>query len=383
MKRFTRSFRPLFFLLIATWSTVPVYSRPDLSDPGLAPEERSAIIHRQEELWNLESRPQPQIRAGVHLAEALHRQDRTITGGESVRLSFGPLELSVPSRAFRMGARIQIGIVLLNTPSDFVFSPVTLEAVGRETPLLYESTGMFHLTMQDKEGRAVRPLQPLRVSLRGRSASQDVRVYRWNGSNWQERASSLTPPGESRQEAKSQEAPQPAPKSVPQSAPAGSQTGGSVAVANSPAAQPTPVETCRECEGMSQIYDRIDAGGWWNFDIPKPEFTCVAVRVDHSGEEYTVQAAGMNYQGISRGKRSGPLVLLNVLKKSEVMVFAVAKRGEKAWIGSLIVSETPSLTTHTSLPGPECALVGTMKMKPHPSAVLKKRESFLEAIGWI
>lgn len=350
--------RRLLLLILMLLPLLALESRPDLDDPSLTPEQREELIERQEDLWNMDKRPVSLTAMREGMLEPIVQ---TVIGGRAETLTFESLQLSVPEGAFRKGRRIRIAAIVLDRPEDFVFSPVPMVL---QTGELLESTGMFRLSFTDEGGRPVRPLQPLSASMPAVSGSDQARVYRYTGSAWQEVARSAQP----------------------SRAPTSLQEGEANPFGQAPADPNTVVNPANpsDCwEGCGfQIYDRIDSEQWWNFDIPKPDFTCVAVEVDASLEGFEVQAAGVSYQGISYGIRSGNVVQLNMLKNKEVKIWALQRRGQSTVaIGSLPVLRSPDVTAHTKSKG-GCRIVGRIEMKPLPITVMKKREAFLKAINW-
>ncbi len=373
------------FLALFTLIHGPVFSRNDPEAPGLSLEERRRIIAEQESRWNYAEeaagRPGPARTAAPPGRDrraaregALVVQVREVEGAQDYDIAFENLRISIPAAAFARATRVRIAALVLSKPADFVFASPDLRIVENDRVVLLESTGMFRLSFSDESGRPLEPAAPLTASMPLRGDATNARVYQFRNEQWIERAASAMEGGALNSNP---------PARLTQYAP------GAATAPNDPA-NPTPVEApCADCaafEGFHfpQIYRQIDAGGWWNFDVPKPEFTCVSVGIEGASERSVVAVAGVDFQGISYGEpAAGGVYRLNTLRNRRIKVYATdSASADQLRAGALPLLISPNHQAHTTNAAPNCPFVGRLQLTPQPADVLKDRERFLRVIDW-
>lgn len=376
-----------------TLLAAPAFSENDPEAPGLSPQERRRIIRNQELRWDYsegegrslapprETSARDSDRRALRAERASREgalivQVREIAGAQDYDIAFDNLRLSIPAAAFASATRVRISAIVLSKPADFVFASPDLRMVENGRVVLLESTGMFRLSFNDETGRPLEPAAPLTASmpLPSIGGAQEARVYQYRNEQWIERAASAVESGALSSSI---------PLRLTQFAP------GPTSAPNNPT-YPTPVESpCVECGGSAgfhfpQIYRRIDSGGWWNFDIPKPEFTCISVRVEGASPQSVVAAAGVDFQGISYGEpaRDG-VYRLNTLRNRKIKVYATDVVNDDSFrAGALPLTVSPDYQAHTSNAAPNCPLLGRIVLQQQPIEVLKDRERFLRIIDW-
>ena len=135
-----------------------------------------------------------------------------------------------------------------------------------------------------------------------------------------------------------------------------------------------------------QIYSKIDSAGWWNFDKPHDQYTCLRGRLSGAPAGTVVQAIGLDYFGISYGSLQGKgNFALNALKNKKVKILAVRYPSEKnqpVWLGHITLDQTPDFTAFVQGDAGRsaCKPIGALTMKPYPASILKDRAAFLKAI---
>lgn len=351
-------------------------AQSDPNAPGLSPAQRDAIIRRQEQIWNTDSlpdarQPDPGTEATRDEGTVTRALRRIVNTYEFSRtpsvLHFEDVALRVEPGTFPGRRPVRIELIHLRRPGDFALAGIELavEMQGRSVPL--ESSGMFHVAFFDDDGIPVEPTRPIGVALPAAGDPTGARVYYLAEERWVERA--------------------PAPSSAREAG-----------FPEEAAREESPFleEGNPEAEGilnegpvtppMSELlYTTIDFSGWWNFDCPKPEGTCLSGTV--SNPNATVYVAGVSYLGLSetRPDASGRFEL-NAMKDARVLVYAVAGDYSTegfilSGIGALPVFLSQNVTTHTTHSQPRCQDLGRLSLSPGPTDLLQDRERFLQAIG--
>ncbi|WP_232371644.1 hypothetical protein [Leptospira ainazelensis] len=329
----------IFPLILICFLLKPIAAEPDPSDPTLSPEERLKIIQNQETRWEIgKSSPNPTPFLFSVLKPAV---EFFSTDLESV-MDIGNFRLTIPPRSFPKTNRVEVRVITLNNHADFLFAGIPTQIGPNRSPnLLLESTGMFYVSFFDEDGKRIEPKKKLRVELFPLADPNGSNIYRYTKGNWDL------------------------------------------------ISEKQETSTISEIEGADsipfQIYSKIDSSGWWNFDKPKPEFTCVTGKIlAKNPEEFSIQGIGIDYFGTSYGSiEPSGIFTLNVLKDSNVKIFAVLtpknKKTQKE-IGFLPTFRTQKLTTFSSEKKSQCQKVSEISTFPIEESVFKDRTQFLKAI---
>lgn len=347
--------RMLLAVFLSIFTAVLAVSAQSLDDPDLTPEERRRAIREQESRWNMSpedlllfDRRRARETTQVTSLGGLVERFRILPGQTTELVLQSGTRISIPQGAFVLpqGAEeITAEVVELRRPEDFAFAGISTEMSNNGRPAILESAGMVHLRFLWKATEVILASSArLRLEMEP-AAYGTFNVYRRNESgSWDLR-------GPARE--------------------------------NRSVSQPD----CQgECPSVSTlIFDRIDRGGWWNFDQPKDEFTCITgtVRGKEGGQ---VRGMGVYRNWSSYGEsvpeKPGRFVM-NVMRGELAKVVSVHEKTNKAWIGTIPAFRTQDLITHTKLENAsKCQEIGTIEMKEVPLDTLKDKKRFLDAISW-
>lgn len=348
--------RVFLVCLLCVFSFVLAVSAQSLDDPALSPEDRMRAIREQENRWNmrpedlllLEERP-PRRREAEPLATGLESmaemfpvfpgQTSELVLKSGTRITLPPGSLRLPAGA----SNVRAEVIELRRPEDFAFAGISTEMSNNGRPAILESAGMVRLRfLWNTTEVLLASSARLRMEMEP-AAYGSFNVYRRNETG----AWDLRGPAEENRR---------------------------------------PAECQGECPTVSTlIFDKIDRGGWWNFDEPKEEFTCITGIVQGKPDA-TVRGMGVYRNWTSYGQpvpeKPGRFVM-NVMRGEQAKVVSVLEKTNKAWIGTLPAFRTQDLVTHTKLEnGSKCQEIGTLEMKEVPLDTLKEKKRFLDAIGW-
>ncbi|MCB1319808.1 MAG: hypothetical protein KDK34_06130, partial [Leptospiraceae bacterium] len=272
-------------------------------------------------------------------------------------LNANGIYISIPAQAFPDTSRVRIRLVVLREPRDFILAGVPLNLKQGNRHILLESVGMFHIDFRDAiTDRSIEPQTEIAAyaAITDTNVNADVQnarvYYRSDDSNdWIE-------------------------KSTFDNEVDGA--GGSPVVS-------------MELDGGFGLYAGIDKSGWWNFDIPKPEITCLRGTVARS--DVHVFAAGLSYNGLDQVVPDAQgHFRINALKNETVKVYAVQARrvqtsGENRLvpleIGQLQPLTTHDVTAHTSDPATRCMAIGHVDMHGIDAGIAGNRKRLLELLG--
>ena len=311
--------------------------------------DRSNHNRRAEELWRVQSE---ELFLEHLLLTLLRGKVFTIQGGREEFLRYENLVLTIPAGAFAMGEKVSITLQNLRTHGDFALSQVPMDFRGGNRFSLLESAGMFHIAFASERGVQMQPQVEIGVELSSLNTGINPDFFKLQGGNWVQKQ-----------------------KSVPGEADARPASAG----ANEPQTQETEGECLEGCEFT--LYGKMDSSGWWNFDKPHPEYTCVKVRAAEPVD--AVKDAGLDYFGVSFGQRaSDGSFELNVLKNKRLKIFAVRRPAKKRGgaVAALPEITTPATTAFAKGDG-RCTEVGSLQLRDVPIEIFKKRDAFLRAIG--
>ncbi|TGL50689.1 hypothetical protein EHQ61_09795 [Leptospira wolffii] len=325
----------LFVLLVG----VPrLYSKNDPTDPNLSNEERDDIIRNQENKWDFK----PAHESSSVSKDALPKIHSSIRStGETAYLTLGPLEVYIPSGAFDGFGEVKIETIALTKHSDFIFAGIPMEIQGKE-PIILESVGMFRIAFLDSNGRSLRPQKEISVGMNPLDTTDNARVYKLTGDVWKE-TSKL---------------------------------------------QKSQRNDCEiECAGYI-IYSSIQSEGWWNFDKPHKEFTCLKGTVDApAGSGISISSAGVDYYGMSYAHvRSDGSFEINVLKNRKVKVFTTnlnpgsKSKFSKGYLGYLPTLQTQDKVAFATNDPKKCQDIGKIQVRSVSSSLMEDRTAFLKAI---
>ncbi|XDD49089.1 hypothetical protein AB3N59_11690 [Leptospira sp. WS92.C1] len=363
MKQF---FAYTFFLFFLFYQN-QIDGQVDPSDPTLSPEERKKIIQYQENRWEIgKSSTTPNFTSlGFSILKPfvvlIHNDlDSIVTTNQ------GDLRLKIPTGAFPKSTKIEVRITVLRKHFDYLFAGIPTQLGPNQSPnILLESTGMFYLAFFNENGQRIEPKKSLTVELASLTADpSNSNVYRFSNGNWKLVASEINSNTQSNANDKNLDEDQA--KLYPIQA------------------SPNIEESMNE--GFQfQIYSKIQSSGWWNFDIPKPEFTCITGKIKNNNfKNLNIQAIGIDYFGTSYGNvdASGNFYL-NVLKDQNVKVLVTrfsTNPSHSKEIGFLPTFRTQNITAHTSASPSKCQNVSEIGMIPIPEDAIKDRSKFLKII---
>ncbi|MCG6168455.1 hypothetical protein LFX25_11515 [Leptospira sp. FAT2] len=327
---------PCLFVF-AYFAVVPVSAQEDPSNPSLSREERDRIIAKQEDRWEIAGSSQ-NVNASTFGFSILKPFIESFLPYQETVLDTGNLRLKIPANSFSDSKRIEARITVLNNHADFLFAGVPTQ-IGAN--LLLESTGMFYLAFYNEEGKRTEPRKQLSVELQALTDPSGSNVYRFSNGTW-DLVSSET--------------------------------------------KATTRQAVETMEGFPfQFYSKIQSTGWWNFDKPKPEFTCLEGKVDvKNNRNFSVQAIGLDYYGMSYANvEANGTFRINVLKDKKVKILVVnfygGKTGPKQ-IGFLPPIQTQNKTAFSSKPSDVCQKIPSISPFTITEAVFNDRSSFLKAI---
>ncbi|WP_244939947.1 hypothetical protein [Leptospira adleri] len=329
----------IFPLILVCFFSNPIAADTDPSDPTLSPDERLKIIQSQETRWEIGKSSQNSSFVFSILKPVV---DFFSTDLESV-MDIGNLRLTIPPRSFPKTNRVEVRVINLNNHADFIFAgiPTQIGGPSRNPILLLESTGMFYVSFFNEDGRRIEPKKNLSVELLPLANPNGSNVYRYTKGHWDlisEKPETVTRSGIEGAD------------SVP-----------------------------------FQIYSKIDFSGWWNFDKPKPEFTCVTGKIlAKNPEEFSIQGIGIDYFGTSHGSiEPSGVFTLNVLKDSNVKIIAVftpKNKKAKKEIGFLPTFRTQNRTAFSAEKKPQCQMISEITTFPIEDSVFQNRAQFLKTI---
>lgn len=341
--------RLALIVLVALVLFITAAAAQSLDDPGLDPEERRRAVREQELRWNLREediviRQIPAAESTFPGAEVF----RVLPGQNNELVLASGTRITVPAGSFRLppgAGEVRAEVIELRYPEDFAFAGVPTNMTQNGKPLLLESAGMVRLRFLWNTTELILASSARLKLEMAPTASGDFGVYRRNEQgNWDLRGP---------------------------------------AAANR---APSPDCTSGECLSLSTlIFDKIDRSGWWNFDRPTDEFTCIKGSIPNA-DQADLRGMGVYRNWVSAGERSedGRFVM-NVMRNERTKVAAVVAKKDAAWIASFPAFQTQAAITHTKLEAPAfagCQDIGTAKLERVDPAVLKDKAKFLKAIGW-
>ncbi|MBL8019144.1 MAG: hypothetical protein JNM27_05730 [Leptospirales bacterium] len=322
-------------------------------DTELTPEDRRRIIQEQERRWNLNPEDLPMrtidvLRNDTEL-QVLDTESFTILPGQTTELVLkSGTRITIPKGSFKVpaGGDVRAEVVELRKPRDFAFAGIPTNITVNGAPAILESAGMVRLRFLWNTTEAIlNSSARLRLEMEP-TAYGSFNVYRREGS------------GEWELKGKAEER-QPNPDCQ---APSGS-----------------------ECPALSTlIFDQIDRSGWWNFDEPKTEFTCITGTLSRPSAD--LRAVGVYRNWSSMGmvdSAQSNRFKINVMRNEHSKVIAVEGKDKNVWLGTLPAFVTQDKITHTKYNnGKDCQEIGEVEMKPVSRKILQDKESFLKAIQW-
>ncbi|EMK02653.1 MULTISPECIES: hypothetical protein [Leptospira] len=342
----TRFFIYAFYSVLSFLFFIPFLSigaQVDPSDPTLSQEERTKIIERQEDRWQISKSSSNFQSFGFSIlkpfVQTFSTNSDSILNTENVRLK-------IPYGAFSNIKNLTVKITALTKHVDFLFAGVPTQIGSNDSRnILLESTGMFYLAFFNEDGKRIEPKKNLTVEVSPLADPNGSNVYRFSKDTWEFVSSNQEPPS-----------------------------------------RPSTNPDREVSEGISfQIYSKINASGWWNFDIPKPEYTCITGKLKtNQPKDFTVQAVGVDYFGTSYSSvDSSGIFRLNVLKNQNIKVIATQiskkKNGFKE-IGFLPTLKTQNKTAFSSEVPSACQSVSDISIFSIPESIFSNRIEFLKAI---
>ncbi|PJZ42704.1 hypothetical protein CH370_05715 [Leptospira kmetyi] len=337
MNRFSTYVSSLFF--IPLFVVAGIKAQEDPSNPSLSQEERNRIIAKQEDRWEISKSSANVSSLGFSILkpfiESFFSYQETI-------LDAGDLRLKIPAGAFSNSQKVEARITILNNHADFLFAGIPTQ-IGPN--LLLESTGMFYLAFYDEGGNRIEPKKSLTVEVQSLADPTDTNVYRFSKGTW-----NLVSTDTARKTNEARE----------------------------------NFETSIERFPI-QIYSKIQSSGWWNFDKPKPEFTCLEGKVDaKNSQNFSVQSIGLDYYGTSYANvGSDGSFRINVLKDKKVKIlisnFSNTKTGSKQ-VGFLPAIQTQNITAFSSRPSDPCQRISDISPFPVSESIFNDRSKFLKTI---
>jgi hypothetical protein len=338
--------RRTIILILALVIFITAAGAQSLDDPRLDPEERRKAVREQELRWNLREEDmvvQPTT-SGFPGAEVF----RVLPGQTNELVLASGTRITVPRGSFRLppGAEVlQAEVIELRHPEDFAFVGVPTNMTENGRPLLLESAGMVRLRFLWNTTEVLLASSARLKLEMAPTAYGDFNVYRRNESgNWDLR--------------------------------------GPAAVNRAP----SPDCASGDCLSLSTlIFDKIDRSGWWNFDRPTEEFTCIKGSIP-GADQVDLRGMGLYRNWVSAGERSkdGRFVM-NVMRGEKTKVAGVVAKKDATWIASFPAFDTQTTVTHTKLQEPDfagCQDIGSAKLERVDPAVLRDKAKFLKAIGW-
>ncbi|WP_245667150.1 hypothetical protein [Leptospira tipperaryensis] len=305
----------------------------------MSQDERNKILTKQEERWEISKSPSNPGAFGFSILKPFVQ---SFLSYQETVIDAGNLRLKIPAGTFYNSKKVETRITILNKHADYFFAGIPTQ-IGSN--LLLESTGMFYLAFYDEEGKRIEPRKSLTVEMEALADPTDSNVYRFSKGNW-----NLVSTGTD---------------------------------------TTRPRKEVMEMESESflpfQIYPEIQSSGWWNFDTPKPEFTCLEGKVDlKNGQNFSAQAIGLDYYGTSYANVDpNGNFRINVLKNKKVKILIInfnsAKTGSKQ-IGSLPAIQTQNATAFSSKPSDRCQKISEIFPFPITESIFNDRASFLKAI---
>lgn len=352
-------------LVFTVFLTTALLAREYALDENIPPELRQQIVREQEALWNMEqSRTPPRSvrRSVVSLTSLLNPASVTVKTTGMYSGQIGGAYITIPAGSFPRNNPVRIQLINLINHSDFIFAGIPFQSTENGKMVLLQSTGMFHISFFSEDGRPVSPTQDLIVELPSLDPSLKSNVYRYGDRGWEQRTFDVS-------------SNDPAPFRYNNENPI------------------TPVQQAPESEcgnegcysAYPQIYTKINGTGWWNFDRPNDNFTCVRGRVVGAADKFEVRAVGVDYYGLSYGfVNDDGSFAMNVLKNSEVKIFALTY-GKKSVLqtGNLKIFRSEDRTAFTKGgvdDGKLCAPLNDIRMNNVDKDILKDRAKFLKAI---
>ncbi len=335
----------------------------ELDDPDLDPQRRSEIIRAQEQKWGVEE-DLPSINAqkspARRLLELLKTETLTFSPGYSRQLRMGHITLEIPAGAFQ-GSPVEARVTVLKTPADFALAGIPLEFLEAGKPVVLESDGMFHLEFI-QDGKSIEPSSPIAVRMTPGN-EKEMNMYRLEGKTWTEVGST----------------------GMATDWPEGCD------VRRNPGNPLLVLVESPYCGGeytSVRIYRNISRSGWWNFDKPADNITCLTGIFRSPGEGFniTVQSVGLDYLGLSHARRTGNRFAINVAANQSVKIYSVVtdRDSRRVYIGSLAPIKTPNNTAFVDFESDDyskCTDVGELKVKRSSVGLLSNRAAFLKAIG--
>ncbi|TGL63420.1 hypothetical protein [Leptospira sarikeiensis] len=305
----------------------------DPSDPNLSEEERENIIKNQEFRWDY----RPQALRKIENKPILESFSKWISPNTEEFFNLGPLSIHVLKGTF--SEKVKIETLTLTKHSDFIFAGIPTE-IFTDPPILLESSGMFHISITNEKGNHVRPNRDVSVKMQPISSPEGVKVYSMVENTWSEDP-----------------------------------------------VQRNDFNRCETCDFSPWLYASIRNEGWWNFDKPNLEFTCIKGKVQGDfGKTYTVSAAGLNYYGLNftTADRDGSF-LLNVLKGKKVKLFAEEdkkydSKEQKRGLVALPSFVSQNRTAFSKTTPKLCQDIGLLKPKDRDVSLWKNRSEFLKTI---
>lgn len=349
----------------------------DLGDPSLPPAQRDRIVREQERLWRYGEGPyrgrREAIDDGRLATEAALRSETQVfaadgDGGANIVLNSGT-RLTIPEGAFLLARgqrsdRVRVEVVELRQPGDFAFAGVSTATVLDGKPVLLESAGMIRLQISSN-GFPVR-VNPKRAIHWEAQPTADgaFQVYRANQRGGWERVGL---PTRNEQVAAGRGC-----------APADSRGGGG----GCPDAFENP--EAREGPPPTLAFDRIDRNGWWNFDKPQPEFTCIRGEIQGAKVPVMVRGMGLYRNWVSVGVTDSGHFLINVMRDEQTKVAVAYEQDKRAFVASFVAFRSPKRIMHTSAPDAKkrCRDIGRARVREVAPEVLRDKAKFLRAIQW-
>ncbi len=324
-------------------------SGQNLDDPLLDPHERRKAVRDQERRWNLVE-DEPWI-VGTDLgarpfadAESFPINVRQVT---NLVLRSGT-RLTIPSDAVILpagsgGDGVTVEVVELREPRDFMFAGVSTAITENGKDAILESAGMIRLRLLlNATELAMRTTKKIRWQTTP-AAYGDFNVYkRGQTGNWENRG-------------------------------------------KADRREPVQNRECPTCPTTSTlVFDKISGNGWWNFDKPAPDFTCVRGTVKNAEKGTMVRVSGVDRNWISYGPVSSGVFQVNVMRGERAKAVAVYEKGTIAKLASLPRIRTSETAAHTSTTneGTACGEIGSMGLASVDPGVLADKEKFLKAIDW-
>lgn len=278
-------------------------------------------------------------------------RENTITGKYGTKITFPAGAIVTPNK-FKKGNILTVELVEVLNDMDFITTGIGLDySSPKGTPHIFESGGMFRISASflDKPLNIKKGMK-LKVQFRVVRNQPGMNVYKLDEfRGWMEKGTVETD-SSSNQESKSADA------------------------------------SFSNGEGglLYSVFSGIDGFGWWNFDKPNPDITCLQGSIDLKTDPhppYFITVVGIDVKGaysISSDKLS---FKINSLQKKQVKLIVMDSRGN---FGVSSVLETGDFFAHLNGSNNaklKCKDAGTVELNKTSPDLRKDRSKLLNFLG--